>query len=85
MLSKNYIIIVRRVNRTRPYLPLQCTKEIIFTLCIVQYGGRNSVVVIKPCYGLNGPRIESWWRCVVQTDPEAHPAACKRDTGTPRG
>jgi hypothetical protein len=49
-------------------------------------GGRDSVVDIANCYGLDGPGIESRWGtkffAPVQTDSEAHPASYTMGTGS---
>ena len=49
--------------------------------------GRDSVVGIATCYGLDGPGIESRWggarfSAPVQTGPEDHPASYTMDTGS---
>jgi hypothetical protein len=48
--------------------------------------GRDIVVGIATCYGLDGPEIESRWgarfSAAVLTDPGAHPASYAMGTGS---
>jgi hypothetical protein len=55
--------------------------------CVRCCVGRDSVVGIATCYGLDGPGIESRWggarfSAPVQTGPGVHPASCTTGTGS---
>ena len=58
----------------------------ILCLVLALTWGRDSVVGIGTCYGLEGPGIESRWEsrfsAPVQTDPRAHPASYTMGTRT---
>jgi hypothetical protein len=55
------------------------TRHIVIT-------GRDCVVHTATRYGLDGPRIESQWgakfSAPVHFGPGAHPASCKKGTGS---
>jgi hypothetical protein len=59
--------------------------DLILLIYVPEVEGRDSVVGIATCYGLDVPEIESRWGArfspPVQTGPGAHPASYTMGTG----
>jgi len=44
--------------------------------------GLDIVASTATSYKLDGPAIESWWKQIFQTSPQAHPVSCTKGTGS---